>query len=268
MNGPMMFDTQPITPDTDMLGAYMPVPGLGVLAVNTFVIRAPQPVLIDTGLAALRGDFMQRLRQSVDPRELQWIWITHTDADHLGNLEAVLAEAPNARVVTTFLGMGKLGLLQLPVDRVCLLNPGQALDLGDRRLRAVVPPSFDAPETTAAFDDRSRVLFSADCFGAVLPAPAMTAADVDERTLADGMRLWTSVDAPWLGKIGNAAFRRSLAEIRALAPRVVASSHLPPAVDLTDRLLDGLDQARSAPTFVGPDQAELERMMAALSSAA
>lgn len=39
-------------------------------------------------------------------------------------------------MITTFLGMGKMGLHGLPVERVHLLNPGQRLAVGDRELVA------------------------------------------------------------------------------------------------------------------------------------
>lgn len=148
---PMITQT-PVTPDVDALGTWLPVPGYGVLAVNAFVIRATRPVLVDTGPAVLGDAFIQALERAIDPARLEWIWLTHPDPDHVGNLAAVLQRAPRARVVTTFLGMGKLGLLGLPVDRVHLLNPGQSLDVGERRLLAVAPPVFDAPESTGLFD--------------------------------------------------------------------------------------------------------------------
>ena len=118
MDYPMMFEPRSVAAETESLTSYFPIPGYGVLPVNAFLIRATQPVLVDTGLAALREEFMQNLRSVIALNDLRWIWLTHTDSDHLGNLEAVLAEAPNARLVTTFLGMGKLILNQLPVDRV------------------------------------------------------------------------------------------------------------------------------------------------------
>ncbi|MFA9459680.1 hypothetical protein [Thiohalorhabdus methylotrophus] len=49
--------------------------------------------------------------------------------------------------------------------------------------------------------------------------------------------------------------------VRALTPSTVLSSHLPPAEGMTGTLLGALAQARGAPPFRGPDQAELERMM-------
>ncbi|MBX3613741.1 MAG: hypothetical protein KF786_09255, partial [Burkholderiaceae bacterium] len=51
--------------------------------------------------------------------------------------------------------------------------------------------------------------------------------------------------------------------LRDLAPRLVLGSHLPPAVGLDDALYAGVDAAREAAPFVGPDQAALEQAMRA-----
>jgi glyoxylase-like metal-dependent hydrolase (beta-lactamase superfamily II) len=267
MQNPISIENQELEDGTTVLRSWTPIPGLGVLPVNAFLIKAPEPVLIDTGLAALHSDFMEHLQELVDLRDLSWIWLTHTDADHVGNLAAVLAEAPIARVVTTFLGMGKLGLLGLPVERCFLLNPGQRLAVGDRELLAVTPPSFDAPETTGLFDAHSGYLYSADCFGALLDRPYDVAADVPADALEAGLVTWAGVDAPWLRLVDERLFDRVTADIRSLRPRAVLGSHLPPAVDMLDTLLGHLRAARGAPAFTGPDQAALEQMMAGASAA-
>jgi len=263
MNQPTLSGSAVAGPDTHAIVSCLPVPGFGVLPVNAFVIHGREPVLVDTGMAALRTQFMAQLRAVLDPRELRWIWITHTDPDHLGNLEAVLAEAPHARVVTTYLGMGKMGLLQLPLERVFLLNPGQRLNIGDRQLTAIRLPTFDAPETTGLFDSKTRTLFSADCFGALLDGPAETAAEISPDTLRDGCVAWATVDAPWLELVDPASFKRELEAIFKLDPATILSAHLPPATGMTATLLEYLSLAREAPRFVGPDQLALEQLMAA-----
>ena len=263
MDKPTMLEAKQCTPNITSLVSYIPVPGFGVLPVNAFVIKARQPVLVDTGMAALRPAFMQQLRSIIDPAELRWIWITHADMDHLGNLEAVLAESPNARVVTTYIGMAKMGLHSLPLDRLFLLNPGQSLDVGDRTLLAVKPPTYDAPETTGLFDHQSGTLISADSFGAILEQPADLASDIDPGKLREGGHTWASIDAPWLGMIDGAKFRAMLTSIEQLNVRTILSSHLPPAIDMSKTLLNNLAEAYSAPTFIGPDQQMLEKLMAA-----
>ena len=263
MNETTMFESIHCAPDITSLRSYIPIPGYGVLPVNAFVIKAREPVLVDTGMAALRPEFMHELRAVIDPEELRWVWITHADMDHLGNLESVLAEAPNARVVTTYIGMAKMGLQGLPLDRVFLLNPGQSLDVGDRTLLAVKPPTYDAPETTGLFDHASGTLITADSFGALLEEPAEYAADIDPKALREGCHTWASIDAPWLGMIDMDKFGAILTAIEQLNARTILSSHLPPAINMSKTLLNNLADAYSAPSFVGPDQQALEKLMAA-----
>lgn len=262
MDTPIMEAPRTVAEDTELLGAYFPIPGFGILPINAYLIHAAEPVLLDTGLAALGTDFLAHLNQLIDPRTLRWVWLTHTDPDHLGNLRSVLDIAPNARLITTFLGMGKLGLQQMPLDRVYLLNPGQTLDVGDRLLMAVKPPTFDAPETTGCFDCKTRVLFSSDCFGALMGEPAEDATDIASHALRDGCITWATIDAPWLQNVDTGKYAASLDAIHRLDPEVVLSSHLPPARGMHDILLGHLSDAAQAATFVGPDQTALEQMMA------
>jgi glyoxylase-like metal-dependent hydrolase (beta-lactamase superfamily II) len=255
-----------VAPDTAVLPAYCPVPGLGVLPINAYLIQGAEPVLIDTGAVALREQFAARLRETIDLRDLRWIFLTHADPDHVGSLHAILDEAPNARLVTTYLGMGKLGLSQ-PVspERVYLLNPGQSLDVGDRQLVALRPPSFDAPETTIVFDGKTRTLYSSDCFGALMSAPADAAESIAPDQLRDGLVTWTSVDAPWLSSVSPSTFDAALDTVRALAPETILGAHLPPATRpaTIESLYGFLRDARCASPFVGPDQKAMMEMLAA-----
>lgn len=258
-----------VAPDIDVLSTYFPIPGLGQLAINAFVVKAGEPVLVDTG-AALDGEgadatssFMTALRQAIDPADLKWVWLTHADMDHVASVHQILEEAPKARVVTTFLTVGRMSVFRpLPMDRVYLLNPGQSLDVGDRALTSVRPPSFDAADTAGVYDSKSRAFFSSDCFGALLSGPARTAAEVPPSELRQGQLLWATVDAPWLHSVDSTTFAASLDRIRQMDPEFILSSHLPPARRMTEQLLEVLAAAPAATPFVGPDQDALERMLA------
>ena len=263
MDQPTLLPARRVGPDTDLFTTYATLPGLGVLPVNAYLIHAREPVLVDTGIAALRGDFMAALARQIDPADIRWIWLTHADHDHVGALREVLEAAPQARIVTNFLGVGKLGLLQLPQERAWLLNPGQSLDVGDRKLLALRPPVFDAPETTALFDTRTRHLFSSDCFGAVLARPVEAAAEVASADLKDGLSLWAGIDAPWLSQLSRDSLLAACRPLRDLRPVRVLGSHLPPADGLDEALFAGLEAARTGTPFLGPDQAAFEQAMQA-----
>jgi hypothetical protein len=72
------------------------------------------------------------------------------------------------------------------------------------------------------------------------------------------------VDSPWLHKVDRGALAGELEGIRSMAPKMVLSSHLPPAPGhMTERLLASLAAAPGAQPFVGPNQAALEQMLKA-----
>jgi len=253
-----------VSSDTEALLSFYPLPGFGMIPVNAFLIRAAEPVLVDTGILSESDAFMEGLESIIDIDDIRWVWLTHTDPDHIGSVARILGQAPEARVVTTFLGMGKMILSGLPPDRVYLVNPGQSLDVGDRELRAFRPPTFDAPESTGFFDTKSETLFSVDSFGAAVNGPAQNAADIPPEELREGLIAWTSLDVPWLTLVSADRLGESLKTVRDFQPRMILGSHLPPAEGMMDALIDNLLAAREVPPFVGPDQAELMKMMAGM----
>ncbi len=261
-----MITTYKASADIDVLTSSFPVPGFGLIPINAFVLHAAEPVLVDTGAVVESEDFMTALRSVIDPSDLRWIWLTHTDFDHIGSLHRLLAENPRIRVITTYLGVGIMGLsAPLPMDRVHLLNPGQAISVGDRTLTAVKPPVFDNPITTGLYDDRSGALFSADCFGALLADVPQSAEHLSDEELHQGQVFWATVDSPWLHKVDRGLFAKELDKLRAIDPTVVLSSHLPAARGASlPRMLVSLESVPAAPSFVGPDQAALEQMLGAM----
>ena len=261
-----MVNSYKAAPDIDVLTSNFPIPGFGLVPINAFVIKGSEPILVDTGAAVQNGEFMPALRSVIDPAELKWIWLTHTDFDHMGSLTQLLAENPHLRVITTFLGVGIMSLsTPLPMDRVHLVNPGETIAIGDRSLTAVRPPVFDNPSTTGFYDDKSGAFFSSDCFGALLQDIPQNAAELSDKDLLDVQVFWATLDSPWLHTVDRAAFARELDGIRKMAPRMILSSHLPPAPgNMTDRLVASLAAAPGAQPFVGPNQAALEQMLQAM----
>lgn len=256
-----------VLPDVTVLSDYAPVPGIGFLPVNTFVLHSEQPVVVDTGLSTPGKDFVSELADVIDPADVRWIWITHPDRDHTGGLWDLMAAAPQARLVTTFLGMGIMSCeWEVPLDRVRLLNPGQRLDVGDRTLTGYRPPLFDSPATVGLQDDRTGVLLSSDCFGGPMTSPDLaTCADVRAVAAEDrraAQLLWAAVDSPWVHGVDRTAYAGTVDAFRRLDPSAILSTHLPPALGINGAMFDALDEAPAGPAFVGPDQEALEALLA------
>ena len=256
-------------PDIEVLTSNFPIPGYGFVPVNAFVIKGSEPILVETGTAIESAEFMRALRSVIDPADLRWIWLSHTDFDHIGSVHQLLAENPRLHVITTFLGMGIMGLTApLPMDRVRFVNPGEKVTLGNRTLTAVKPPVFDNPCTTAFYEDTSGAFFSSDCFGALLQTVPQSASDLSATDLRDGQVLWTTIDSPWIHKVDRARFGGELDGIRTIAPTLVLSNHLPPAPGhMMERFLESLAAAPGAHPFAGGNQSAFEDMLKQMSAA-
>lgn len=265
-----MISSYTPTAGIDVLTAGFPIPGFGLIPVNAFVLHGEEPILVDSGAVVMHEEFWQALGSVIDPRDIRWIWLSHTDADHTGTLHRLLHENPAIRVVTTFLGVGILSTsAPLPMDRVHLLNPGQRLSLPDRTLSALRPPVFDNPSTTGFVDDKTGVLFSSDCFGALLQEIPEDAGELPADALRQGQVTWATIDSPWVHMVDRGTFGKELATIRSMDPTMVLSSHLPAAPGrMLPQLVASLEAVPDAPPFVGPDQAALEQMLAGVTGAA
>lgn len=267
------MDKVQISPQITALTTTMPIPGLGFLPVNAFVIASPSPILVDSGVTLAPGDFAAAVADVVDPADIRWIWLTHADRDHTGALQQMLAAAPNARVVTNFISVGHLmtGPEPLPMDRVHLVNSGDRVDVGDRQLIALRPPLFDNPGTVGFFDPASRVLISSDCFGGVMPSPeAAVLPDVAAMSTDDvtaGQLVWGSADSPWVHSVDETKFAASLDSVRKLDPELLLSTHLPAIHGNLERHLETLRRLPGTTPWVGPDQAALEAMLSELEPA-
>ncbi len=250
-------------PDVEVLPAHFPIPGMGLLPINAFVIKAGEPVLVDTGIGIESAEFMKTLESIIDPRDIKWVWLTHDDADHTGSLQKVLEAAPGARLVANALAVLRITTAwPVPMDRVYWLNSGDSLRVGDRRLTAIRPPLFDNPTTIGFYDDKSEAFFSADCFGAIMPSPARSVDEVSAGDLAQGMIGWALADSPWVHMVDPSEFSRALDRIRQMGPKMIFSAHLPPARGKTQQFLELLTTVPALPPFVGPDQTALEQILA------
>ncbi|MEJ2246631.1 MAG: MBL fold metallo-hydrolase [Acidobacteriota bacterium] len=249
--------------DIEILPSFFPIPGMGFLAVNAFIIKAKEPVLVDTGMGIDSPEFMKCLESIIDPQDLRWVWLTHDDADHTGNLQRVFEVAPNARLAANSLAVLRISTAwPVPMDRVYWINPGDTIMAGDHELVAVRPPLFDNPTTIGVYDKKSEAFFSADFFGGILPATATDTEDIGETDLAQGMAGWASADSPWIHMVESSKFSKALDKIRQIAPKMIFSAHLPPAQGKTDQLLKYLENLPASAPFVTPDQTALEQILA------
>ena len=133
---------------------------------NSFIIRGEKTALVDTSHEKFRQQYMDTLTGEIDPKQIDYIIISHTEPDHSGLVKDVLALAPQAIVVGAKVAIQFLeNLIHQPFERLVVKN-GDKLDLGNGHIiEFVSAPNLHWPDTIFSYDAKTQVLFTCDAFG-------------------------------------------------------------------------------------------------------
>ena len=133
---------------------------------NSFIIRGEKTALVDTSHAKFQQLYLDTLKGQIDPTQIDYIIVSHTEPDHSGLIKDVLDLAPQATVVGAKVALAFLDdLVHRPFERLQVKN-GETLDLGNGHvLEFVNAPNLHWPDTIFTYDHKSQVLFTCDAFG-------------------------------------------------------------------------------------------------------
>jgi flavorubredoxin len=66
---------------------------------NSYIIRGEKLALVDTSHAKFRELYLQTLNEQIDPSQIEYLVISHTEPDHSGLVPEILALAPNFSMI-------------------------------------------------------------------------------------------------------------------------------------------------------------------------
>jgi flavorubredoxin len=222
-----------VTPYRVANGTYvvpqlMEAPPVGFFYLNSLVIQGREPVIVDTGTLINRERWLEQVFALVEPTDVRWVFLSHDDADHTGNLLPVLDMCPNAVLVTTWFGVGRMvDHYEIPMDRVRFVRDGDSFDAGDRTLTALRPPLFDNPTTRGLFDATTGVYWASDAFAIAVPHAVEDLAALDADYIEDALLLGARLISPWHAWLDADKWDAHVQRVRTLPIETIASCHAP-----------------------------------------
>ena len=221
-------------------------------------------MIVDTGNELSRAEWLEAAFSIVEPEDVKWVFLSHDDHDHSGNLVAVLELCPNATLVTTHFTVERtVRAMELPMHRMQWINSGEHFHVGDRTLIAMRPPIFDSPVTRGLFDTKTGVYWAVDTFATALPDHLVDAADMPADDWAEMMLQFNRMVSPWHTLLDHAKFNRYVDDVVSLGITTVASGHS--GALSGDRLAEAFRLIRTIPTLPAAPllgQADLDSILA------
>jgi len=233
--------------------------------INSLVIKGKEPVIVDTGTINNRQHWLEDVGSLVDLADVRWIFLSHDDHDHVGNLTQVLEACPKATLVTNWFSMERLATdMVLPLDRARWVNSGESFHVGDRTLVAMTPPLFDSPTTRGLFDARTGVYWAVDSFAAPVLEPVDDVAELDPTFWAESFSMGNRLNSPWHQWLDPVKWGAHVRNFQSLGIRAIASAHSAPIHgSLVDTAFDMLLPLAGADPAPLPGQPDLEAIIAA-----
>lgn len=196
---------------------------------NSYLIRGNQIALIDPPGESFSEKFIEALKQEIDPNDIDYIVLGHTNPNRIKTLKALLPLTPHATVICSNPAAITLkGAFQ--ADETNLSNPIepvksgtlQDLDLGQgHHLQFVLVPTPRWPDGMCTYDSYSEVLFSGKLFGAHLCSDE--AYDLERKNLLEDQQYYFDcLMAPNAKQVSVA-----LERLKDYAPRLYAVGHGP-----------------------------------------
>lgn len=96
------IDPYRITEDTWILPELFTAGPDALISVNSMLVTGSEPTVVDTGGALNRDRWLRQAWSIVDPGDVRWIFISHDDHDHVGNLLEVLDACPQATLMANW----------------------------------------------------------------------------------------------------------------------------------------------------------------------
>jgi flavorubredoxin len=259
-----------IAEDTYVLHQIQPACGVPLFVyINSMVILGEQPMIVDTSTPANREQFLEEVFTLVDPEAVRWIYLSHDDVDHSGNLDEVMTACPNAQLVCTWAMVERhTNCFDFPLDRCRWVMDGESLDIGDRTLELIRPPVYDSPTTRGLYDPTTRVYWGVDTFATPLPDYNASISDLDEEFWLGGMTLFALGGvSPWLSLVDPGKYGEYVDHVQRLDIETLAACHTPVLEgDNLERAFAFVRTLPSADPPPMPDQAVLEQIVAAMTA--
>ena len=189
------------------------------VSYNSYVILDKKIAIMDTIDKRATKEWMTNVKEVLKDRKPDYLVVQHMEPDHSANIETIANEYPEMKIVAnakTFPIIAQFTDLELTDDRKVEVKEGETLELGEHILQFFMAPMVHWPEVMVTYEQKEKVLFSADGFG------TFGALEHNPRWIVGARRYYTNI----VGKYGPSV-QALLKKAAGLDINIIAPLHGP-----------------------------------------
>ena len=184
------------------------------MAYNSYVIMDEKIAVMDTVDARFTHAWLDNLQNVLRGKYPDYLIVQHMEPDHSANIYNFVKVYPNAKIVSSAkaFAMMKNFFGTDFAEKQVIVGEGDTLSLGNRTLTFVTAPMVHWPEVIVTYDDKDRVLFSADGFG------KFGALDVDEDWACEARRYYIGIVGKYGAQVQSLLKKAATLDIATICP--------------------------------------------------
>ena len=132
---------------------------------NAYLIVDEKIALVDTVKDKFFPEMLERIREIVDPREIDYVISNHTEPDHSGCITKLLDIAENAELVASNFGVKNLRSYYGEGLRITSITDKPSINLGKKTLQFTPIPMVHWPDSMVTYIPEDKILLPNDAFG-------------------------------------------------------------------------------------------------------
>jgi flavorubredoxin len=140
-------------------------------AIRVYVLlNEGQPILIVFVSHLDHTEIMAELEEVLAGKAPQYIFLTHSELPHAGNLQKIVSLWPDIQVIVSLILLKYIEIAPImPLEQITPLSPGSSHTFAGRELRFVNALLKDQPGSQWIFDPSTGTMFTGDGFGCYHP---------------------------------------------------------------------------------------------------
>lgn len=215
---PNVFKLGVIDWDRRLFDSLIPLPD--GTSYNSYLVKGSEKTaLIDTVDGVMPEILLEQL---CAVKSIDYIIANHAEQDHSGSIPHLLLKYPAAVVVCSAKCKGMLvDHIGIDESRICTMEDGATLSLGDKTLEFIYTPWVHWPETMSTYLKEDRILFSCDFFGSHLATSSLFSDD-KARVYEAAKRYYAEIMMPF-----RTTIRNNIIKIEKRPVAMIAPSHGP-----------------------------------------
>ena len=191
---------------------------------NSYVVKGTEKTaLIETAKATFFDEYIEKVKSVVDPAQIDYIVLDHTEPDHSGSLARLLALCPKAKVIASAAALKYLKDITNEEFPCQAVREGDSLDLGGKTLQFIGASNLHWPDSIYTYVPEDKVLFTCDSFGAHFASPSKKIFDDEVGDYRDAFDYYfAAILRPF-----SRFFLRAIEKVEAMEIKMICPGHGP-----------------------------------------